>query len=139
MREFVYSIRYALLLVIAVSVAIGFLLGRSGNSETPQSKRPDYYVKLEAGGAKPDRLSIETGQMIEFDARDGNYHNIVQVTDPDPHAYEHVSSGYESGVFAPDEGYQATFLKAGSYIFHDHLHKNIVIYVDVHEPKSARE
>lgn len=141
MRELLYTLRFQLLAVVGISILIGFLFG-SNRTQAPQlsvSGIPDYYVRLEKDGAHPGRLAISLGEMIEFDSHDGSYHNIVQVTDPDPNAYVHAASGYESGVFAPDEGYQATFTKPGSYIFHDHLHPNIVIYVDVHESTTTRK
>lgn len=138
MRELLYSLRWKLLGVLLVAIVIGFGLGRwTGRTPAASGPVPDYFVKLEKNGATPSKLSVTVGQMVEFDSRDGGYHDIVQVTSADPALYHIVPQGYDSGVFAPDEGYQATFLKAGSFILHDHLHPALVINVEVHESTTT--
>ncbi len=139
MKEFLATIWKPVLGVFVGAVLIGFLTTRSLSPKEPlksslESATPRVVVKLLPSGPDPKKVAVAVGDLVEFASRDGLLHDLRE-GEPDAanHAAEPAPGTYHSGVFAPDEAYRVRFDRVGEFVFHDHLHTNIVIQVSVHE------
>lgn len=116
--------------IFSLAAAFGFLI----NSKQPtKEKQVVHSVALNADRAVPDILSIKLGEIVVFNSRDGQSHNIAQGKGNDfKRAHDHPEGSIESGRFAADEGYRVELKKTGTYNFHDHLNPNIYVTIVVY-------
>ena len=95
-----------------------------------------YQVSLSKDKAVPNELAIKLIDKVQFNSKDGKFHNIAQGRGNDyGQAHEHfegTGTSIESGRFGADEGYIITFHKTGTYFFHDDYDPNIFITILVY-------
>jgi plastocyanin len=129
------------LVLVALSFAV---IGFGGSyaiaqaTDKPSAQASAYSgpisVDLINDKASPDSLAVRVGQIIQFNTKDGQTHDIsFGEGDGDGHAHEHTSS-YSSGDFGSGQAWKIHFNKAGTYTLHDHLHPNINVVVVAYNP-----
>ncbi len=125
---------------MSVGVATTFV---SATPTQQDSACPNPCVLLKADGMYPNELAVQVGETVQFNAADGQKHNISEGDGAsnhsghsDPEHHDHVG-GFVSGEFAADEGWRVTFKKPGTYKLHDHFNPKQNILVVVYE-KSTR-
>lgn len=130
--------------VVAIAAAaISFGATYSRQSQTVAATGNVVQVDLLGDHADPSVVSVEKGQYVQFNAKDGKMHDIGQgrgesATHHD-HAdtgHEHVAEAEQSGTFGDKEAYKLQFTETGTFTFHDHLHPTISIVVVVYEPDN---
>ena len=93
-------------------------------------------VSLANDSASPNSLAIKVGQIVQFNTKDNQNHDIAfGEGNADGHDHEHTSS-YESGQFGSGQAWQVQFKKAGTFTLHDHLHPNINVIVVAYNPSK---
>lgn len=136
MKRFVFIM--TAIAIVAASVSFGVTY--SGRPQTVAATGDVIQVELSGNHANPAVVSVEKGQYVQFNAKDGKMHDIGQgrgesVTHP-THSdvgHEHVYEAKQSGVFGGDEAYKLQFKETGTFTFHDHLNPTISIVVVVYE------
>lgn len=140
------------ILVMLAAVAIGFGTSFSftkatsqdnhagHDSTTPASittdgsiagKSADKTVSLMSDKASPDEVTVEAGQVVQFNSRDGKSHRLALGQGGSEH--EHTSAT-DSGVFGADEAWKVRFDKPGTYYIHDHFNPAINILIVAYKP-----
>lgn len=128
-------------IVLAVAGAAGYGLSRINGTEATRATST-ATVALLSERADPAVIALTQGGTVEFAAKDGRTHNIVQGSgDNEVHqelgqdVHDHPVMAKESGDFGPGQGYQVTFKKVGTFTFHDHLNPKISVTVIVYEKR----
>lgn len=146
-RRVVGQLMLVTALVVGLSAYVFVQYGGDRGEAVASGQNGVSHVYLESTGAKPDLITIDIGQTVQFNARDGRNHQIVQeanaehktsvlpgwlVKTAQAHGQQqHQAGGIQSGTFGPDEAFQAKFDKRGIYKFADHLNPNISVVVVV--------
>lgn len=128
-----------LTLVVGLFAVTGFgtsyVLTQHQSVKASTSLEP-ISVDLANDQANPSNLAIKVGQIVRFNTKDNQTHDIAfGEGNGDGHAHEH-SSSYESGQFGSGQAWQVQFKKAGTFTLHDHLHPNINIVVVAYNPSK---
>jgi len=89
--------------------------------------------------ADPDVLTITAGSYVQFNAADGQKHNLSIGGDSDHHA---EADQFSSGDFEGDEAWRVQFKQDGAYSFRDKYNPkvkiNVVIYTEGKDYKLSR-
>jgi hypothetical protein len=120
------------------AIWVGLTYNQAKQSRIPKGSA--HIVELSDGKAVPNTLIIKTGEVVQFESKDGRQYKIGQ-GDADPSLHDAARSklhddglkDIQSEVFT--DSFRATFPKAGIYFFHDHLDPNIVIEVQAFDPE----
>jgi plastocyanin len=113
-----------------VAMAAGVVTVNHFVTPKAQASTAITHVSLLENAIEPSVVFVKVGQQVEFDAKDGRYHNIGQGEgNENGHIHDHTVGGVESGIFTKDEAYRASFNEAGTFNFHDHLHPDLVLTV----------
>lgn len=115
----------ALIILLALGGALFF--------KSEKSEKVVYTVSLFIDHAQPQELMLKVGEFVQFNSKDGKYHNISSGKGNDyGKDHDHVGEAFVSGVFGPDEGYLLQFKKAGIFYFHDDLNPKLFVTVVVY-------
>lgn len=145
--------------LILLGITIGAVTGvafsnydKARSNQLSPTKNATHMVMLEKDGAKPDIVTINIGDTVQFNSRDGRSHQIVEepgkehasnnyplatlgewlIPKASAHGEErHKSGGLKSAVFGPDEAFQIRFDERGIKTFGDHLNSGFSIVVVV--------
>lgn len=102
-------------------------------------------VNLTSEGMVPNELAVKVGTFVQFNAADGQKHNIslgegaggAEEAGHAAHAGKHEhAAGLSSGDFEADEAWRAQFNTPGTYRLHDHYNPKQNILVVVYEDSS---
>lgn len=91
-----------------------------------EAVKANQVVQLNSEAAMPNEITIQVGETLEFETKDGKQHRIALGAGGEEHVH---SSSTDSGVFGEGEGWRVRFDQAGTYYFHDHLNPNINVLV----------
>lgn len=124
--------------VLAVAGAAGYGLAHINGTEASRATAT-AKVALLPGHADPSVIAVTQGGTVEFAAKDGRVHNMVQGSgDNEVHqelgqdVHDHPGMAKESGDFGPGQSYQVTFHQVGTFTFHDHHNPKISVTVIVY-------
>lgn len=130
------------MLIIFAAIGIGIGVATTLVSAEPTTKTtncPAPCVVLKSDGMYPNELAVKVGETVQFNAADGQKHNIAEgdgqhnhTGHNDPSHHDHVG-GFVSGEFQADEAWRVTFKKPGTYKLHDHYNPKQNILVVVYE------
>jgi plastocyanin len=123
--------KHSLIVIVALALIgayIGFTATKAianKNHGTKISNCQDICVALTPQGMVPNELAVKVGEYVQFNAADGERHNIAEgdgLGTHDGHVeHKHVGEFY-SGEFGADEAWRVQFKKPGTYLLHDHYH-----------------
>ena len=121
--------------VLVLAFAVGYTLSRSSSpvAKGPiQTKCDGTCVAVYNDKADPDVLTVTAGSYVQFNAADGQMHNLSIGGDDNAH-HEDIEV-YSSGDFKGDEAWRVQFKKDGAYTFKDKYHPKVSINVVVYTP-----
>jgi len=131
--------------IFAVSAAVGFFATLNHDAKIEASTTGNivegkiYEITLLADRAEPDVIIIKLGEFVQFNSRDGGFHDISYGKENAFRQNHSHGGGLESGRFGPDEGYKIQFKETGIYHFHDHLNPKIFATIIVYDPSDNGE
>ena len=127
--------------VIAFVAALFIVRQISMSTSTPvvsPQKESVTMIDLLNTGAKPAEVAIVVGTHVQFNSKDGQWHDIGEGMGKDEeHLHDHVVGGVESGVFGPDEAYRIQIKKPGVFYFHDHDNPNVSVMIISYYPENS--
>lgn len=126
--------RRNLLLFIFAAAAVTAFGFADASSRSYSDDSQTAMVALGSDRAEPDILTVKVGQNVQFNAKDGQSHSLLQGSPNGDH--EHTPGTFESGVFKPDEGWRVNFKQPGTYKFYDQLNPNLQITVVAYRPSK---
>src|SRR5438132_6455296 len=83
--------------LVALRASISYNQARLNSIPKGQAQ----VIELRADHANPDHLIVQPGEIVQFNVKDGQVHNLFQGKS----ASDQTPVGLESGEFKPDEGY----------------------------------
>lgn len=85
-------------------------------------------VELTKLGARPAELTIQAGSSVQFIGADGQEHQIALGEGGKEHKH---SGGPHSPTFTAGQTWRTQLNEAGIFYFHDHLHPELSVRIDV--------
>ncbi len=122
------------LILTAIFGAIGFV-GYSRLHSSVQAKNINH-VAIYQDKIEPFAVTIDPGEVVEFDPKDGKRHDIAEGRGGEEMSHDHPSGALESGTFDGSRAYQILFKKPGIYFFHDHDNPEMGLTVIVRDPNQ---
>lgn len=122
------------LFVAALAFAGVYIYSRSTHRAPTLPCPADACVSITKDGAKPEIITIKSGQSVQFNSADGLRHNLTLVHSAAQHSDD---AHYTSGVFARDEAWRVQFKKDGTYTFGDTFNPDMFINVVVYTPGKS--
>ena len=120
------SIIFAAVLFLIISGAIIVYFSQPKPQSNTKKEVVVHHISLTKDKATPDALSIKLGELVQFNSKDGGYHNMAQGQgDEFEENHEHPEESIDSGIFGPDEAYKVDLKQPGVYHFHDHNNPDI--------------
>ncbi len=104
-----------------ILVALGIWLIRSGKNPThgiSPNQGKNYTIEISADGFKPDKLELKVGDTVTFVNNDTKPR--WPASDPHP-THDYYSEFDPKQGIAPNDSWDFTFTKEGTWGFHDHF------------------
>ena len=124
----------AAIISFAVFFALANIQQLTGSEKSFTVSNGAYAVDIKDGRAFPDTLTVPVGKTVQFNARDGQKHELAVGEGGDQHHHE---GSFNSGEFGSGEAWRATFNQPGTYFFHDHYNPKVNILVVVYRPSAS--
>jgi hypothetical protein len=105
-------------ITIAIGLGAIFLIVLAGYFIIPRSRTPAYVITLTENGFRPDKVTIQKNDLIEFRTERNTYFWPAS----DLHPTHELYSGFDPQTpIDPDKSWEFQFNQTGEVRFHDHL------------------